>query len=612
MKRGKIVFKTVFIIVALAISSFVIVYLSSINIYEPLFICFKGNSSNLSQKIKVCGISPLNKESLLQYDYKVNHWHTPENSYHKYIKIEIPDSIAKQIECVEIRTEDINTNMTLKDLILLKKTSHSCEYILPQNIKNKKAKIHKLFTIFSRWIPKNIIINIIHILFYVVLFSILTITIFKFISLTNKKNHTIKIRKNFLKWVILISFSVIIAFGLFYAYLLVTFFVTSHITSILFIIISGSILWLITITIIKLFDIPEKTSSTIKLSLLYMLFVWLISEGILRILSINKTYNEITTGYYASGFNNNTPKDKQNPHLLVYEKNTTLVKELDEFKYVVKSNADGLRDIDHPIDKSDNEYRIICLGNSFTEGMGAPQDSTCPWLLENKLKKVSNKKITVFNAGISGSDPFFEYMLLKERMLKYKPDLVIVALGLSDFNFYRYRGGFERFIQKGVQYRKGPWWEKIYAISYVFRFYTNNILNYKNKYLQSQSDYKADSIKANRDIEACVDSFYLLSLEKCFKLELVFIAEKEEHDRYSFLMQKLKNTHNIPFIDLQDYIKNIRNLSPDKLGSYYWKTDGHCNAKGYDLFAEGILWHLMKQGLIDSINNNFNFKVCPP
>lgn len=69
------------------------------------------------------------------------------------------------------------------------------------------------------------------------------------------------------------------------------------------------------------------------------------------------------------------------------------------------------------------------------------------------------------------------------------------------------------------------------------------------------------------------------------------------------MISKLKKENRVPVINLFEYNKTVAGIKEDKKSSYYWNIDGHCNPKGYDLFAEGILWNLKKMGIADSLNS---------
>lgn len=99
-------------------------------------------------------------------------------------------------------------------------------------------------------------------------------------------------------------------------------------------------------------------------------------------------------------------------------------------------NSLGLRDNEYSEEKPENTFRILMLGDSFTEGYGIELDNTFSKLLENKLKLDNyddGKKIEVINAGITGYSPILEYFYLKKHVLKLQPDLVILNYSMTDF-----------------------------------------------------------------------------------------------------------------------------------------------------------------------------------
>lgn len=77
--------------------------------------------------------------------------------------------------------------------------------------------------------------------------------------------------------------------------------------------------------------------------------------------------------------------------------------------------------------------RILCLGDSLTEGLGVKPEEAWPALLETALKANGMKDAVVVNAGISGSTsasgPSRIRWLLKGPT---KPDVIILELGAND------------------------------------------------------------------------------------------------------------------------------------------------------------------------------------
>lgn len=70
-----------------------------------------------------------------------------------------------------------------------------------------------------------------------------------------------------------------------------------------------------------------------------------------------------------------------------------------ERKVRYQINSLGFRDFDRPAAKSPGEYRILCLGDSFTFGTGLPLADTWPRLLAGALAS-SQKRVTTVNLGV--------------------------------------------------------------------------------------------------------------------------------------------------------------------------------------------------------------------
>jgi len=77
------------------------------------------------------------------------------------------------------------------------------------------------------------------------------------------------------------------------------------------------------------------------------------------------------------------------------------------------------------------EYTVLFLGDSLTEGLGLDAGQAYPSLVDEKLQAEGYGHINVINAGISGSTSASAL----ERMQWYvrsQPDLVFLALGAND------------------------------------------------------------------------------------------------------------------------------------------------------------------------------------
>ncbi len=274
-----------------------------------------------------------------------------------------------------------------------------------------------------------------------------------------------------------------------------------------------------------------------------------------------------------------------------------------EFTQVHNINSSGCRDNEFNLNKDTNEYRIIALGDSFTQGVGAPEDSTYPDFLERDLGQLSQRKvISVYNAGNSGSDPFFEFMVLRDKLLDYSPDLIIVALNTSDIEDVILRGGMERFKTDGtVIYRKGPPWEFLYGISYICRHCIHDFLGY-NWALIKYEDQEKEFSEAMDLLKVAIDNFHDLSEKANCDLIIVFHPMVWEVENKSFILdtlyKSLRSESDIYSLNLHNYYIERAHLDSSNVYKYYWKIDGHHNSRGYELFARGVAEKIVELQLI--------------
>lgn len=101
------------------------------------------------------------------------------------------------------------------------------------------------------------------------------------------------------------------------------------------------------------------------------------------------------------------------------------------------TNSQGFVDLEHKIDKDEDVYRVVFLGDSFTAAIHVPLNKTFCRVLENKLQESGiDKKFEVINLGVGGYATDNEYLILKEFGLKYNPDLVILMTYARNDIFY--------------------------------------------------------------------------------------------------------------------------------------------------------------------------------
>ncbi|MCA9420737.1 MAG: SGNH/GDSL hydrolase family protein [Nitrospira sp.] len=94
----------------------------------------------------------------------------------------------------------------------------------------------------------------------------------------------------------------------------------------------------------------------------------------------------------------------------------------------VKINSAGFRDVEHSIQKPEGTYRILLLGDSYTEARQVMLEDTFGRKVEQQLQSCARllpHKIEVINFGVPGYGNAEELITLRSRGWAYDPDLVL-------------------------------------------------------------------------------------------------------------------------------------------------------------------------------------------
>jgi hypothetical protein len=83
--------------------------------------------------------------------------------------------------------------------------------------------------------------------------------------------------------------------------------------------------------------------------------------------------------------------------------------------------------------KKEKEFRVLVLGDSFTEAFQVSDENIYPRLLEKMVKKRDGHIVRAVNAGRSGASPAFYIHLAKFYNTTFKQDYTIIQLNDGDF-----------------------------------------------------------------------------------------------------------------------------------------------------------------------------------
>lgn len=139
---------------------------------------------------------------------------------------------------------------------------------------------------------------------------------------------------------------------------------------------------------------------------------------------------------------------------------------LPSFGRVVRTNAWGMRDRPHALEKPAGTFRILVLGDSFMEALQVDFEDSLPALLERELAERGHRQVEVINASTSdwGTDDEVAYLARYGRA--FQPDLVLVAMTLHNdvsdnlaFEHHELRGG--EVVERRPPTPSAPRWAMI-------------------------------------------------------------------------------------------------------------------------------------------------------
>jgi lysophospholipase L1-like esterase len=303
-----------------------------------------------------------------------------------------------------------------------------------------------------------------------------------------------------------------------------------------------------------------------------------------------------------------------------------------EFDILYEINSIGLRDIEIA---DTGSYRILMLGDSYTEGVGVQLNETIPKRLESMLADAGHD-VQVINGGVSSYSPTIEYIYLKTQGLSLKPDMVILNLDLTDFrDDYMYQkialsNGSEITAVPGSRTDSRTWRGNIEYICMEHRLNLCLLLGrsfYRLTNLDLQEiDFTEGDIETdpwfmtrpgatNKDYSATFSQIKAIS-ELCDRngIEFILVSYPHGHQvsgkewqqgRVKWKLDDKKVYSKEIFDDVAMFAnrENILYISTDyKFNTLeyplYYSLDNHMTEKGYRLVAEGIFENVLKLGLI--------------
>jgi lysophospholipase L1-like esterase len=304
-------------------------------------------------------------------------------------------------------------------------------------------------------------------------------------------------------------------------------------------------------------------------------------------------------------------------------------------------NSQGWRqDFEVSQRKPQGVYRIFFVGDSFTAGTCAPELSM-PSIVRKSLEEEKfDRKIEVINTGTSSYSPSIYYLLIKNIILNYHADLVIINIDMTDV--------FDDYLYKAIEIKNDLGEVIAYpAFSLFSNSYTRTpqglrrkgsfevFLNYLGQY--SKVLYEIHSrLSAYNDSHAKLNPIYpevfewtiqprpersqefvrhsITTLEKSLrilkdrdvKVILTAVPHREQlkgEGKYSSVLpfqeiSELADKYSVKYFDSFSVMKNAMQLH--SLDALFAEHDWHYSKLGYKMWGEGYVDFILTQNLIAS------------
>ncbi len=320
----------------------------------------------------------------------------------------------------------------------------------------------------------------------------------------------------------------------------------------------------------------------VGVNLLVLFILTLVIELAIRAKGDTYTWTEKGQGIYVDPWENSIKSPLQIREQGSYNE------QYPEFIYDLCVNKEGVRDLNRNLEKPSKTIRILGLGDSFIEGMGATFDSTIMNLIERKLSLNYNGGSTFESicGGVSGSDIFRSYNLLQAKLIKYQPDYCLILFNNTDFNDWLIKGNELGELPKVTPPSKLN--RFLFRYSHLYRSFTINVLNY-SWLLQSPEKQKTLWKYFVKDFQRVMEKYISLlgSQDKILFVYHPLIHEYEAKNYYLPFeeLNLILETRQIPTLNILECLAS-KGLNGKNI---YWDIDMHFNGTGYNYVADCVV-----------------------
>lgn len=256
-------------------------------------------------------------------------------------------------------------------------------------------------------------------------------------------------------------------------------------------------------------------------------------------------------------------------------------------------NSLGFRDDEVAIPKPEHTYRIVLLGDSETMSYLLPQDEKLDNHLENILNVPDAKMhYEVINTGVEGYGTLQELEVLRTKVLRLEPDLVILNYCLNDPDEGEYHFNDSFLVRNCMLYRYI--WYRTRKAKLKRRLKRLNLDTEVKAFHHLHSDERWDKTKgAILDIADLLQKRDITFVVNIFPTSSIEVETFQQGYPYEDIHEKLHNIQhqNIVFLDpIEEF--NRLGLTPQQVSIDYEVNESHKTSQALQIMAQFIVREL--------------------
>jgi len=267
----------------------------------------------------------------------------------------------------------------------------------------------------------------------------------------------------------------------------------------------------------------------------------------------------------------------------------------------------GLFDVNREIKKTENEFRILVMGDSVTTHGNPPY----PMRLELLLNKNRHgHDFEVWNIAFPTYNTLLEKKYLMKKGLSFDPDMLILGFCLNDFGksvmAIKESGDIFLYdVENDIFLDINP---VFFSHSHLYRMIVSRIIGYKTKIIRKKiTNSDGNKIEGYNMVYESLRDISKIAAEKNIPLLILIFPYLRDFSRYTQLEKDsyyaiidIIEQLRLPYVNMKPYFENAAMIKKwgmfrydDRLLDYM-----HTNNNGHQLIAEVTYNYLLRENLI--------------